>query len=60
MAEGILRHLSGGQVEAFSAGSHPSSLHPSAVRVLSKMGIDISQQRSKHLDEFREWSFSTI
>lgn len=53
MVEGILRHLNCGKVEAFSAGSHPSSLHPYAVRALAAMGIDISQQRSKHLDEFR-------
>ncbi len=60
MAEGILRHLSGGKVEAQSAGSHPSSPHPYAVQVLATMGIDISQQRSKHLDEFRDQSFDYI
>src|SRR5207248_3803604 len=41
MAEGILRHLSGGQVEVFSAGSRPSRLHPFAVQALAAMGIDI-------------------
>jgi protein-tyrosine-phosphatase/DNA-binding transcriptional ArsR family regulator len=60
MAEGILRNLSGGRIEVASAGSHPTDLHPSAVRVLAAMGIDISQQRSKHLDEFRGQSFSYI
>ncbi len=60
MAEGILRHLSAGRVEVFSAGSRPSSLHPYAVQVLAAMGIDISQQQSKHLDEFRDQSFDYI
>jgi thioredoxin type arsenate reductase len=60
MAEGILRHLSGGKIEAFSAGNQPSSLHPYAVQVLAGMGIDISQQRSKHLDEFCNQSFDYI
>ena len=60
IAEGILRHLSDGQVEAFSAGNHPSHLHPYAVQVLAAMGIDSSQQRSKHLDEFRDQSFDRI
>jgi len=60
MAEGILRHLSAGRVEAFSAGSHPSSFHPSAVQVMARMGIDIRGQRSKHLDEFRDQSFEYI
>ncbi len=60
MAEGILRHLSTGRVEVFSAGSHPTSVHPYAVQVLAAMGIDISHQRSKHLDEFRDQSFDYI
>jgi protein-tyrosine-phosphatase len=60
MAEGILHHLSGGRIEAFSAGSQPTSLHPLAVRTMAKMGIDISQQRSKHLDEFLDQSFDYI
>lgn len=60
MAEGILRHLSNGQVEVYSAGSHPSSLHPSAVQACASMNIDISQQRSKHMDEFRGQSFDYI
>ena len=60
MAEGLLRHLSKGQVEAFSAGSNPRSLHPSAMRVMAAMDIDISQQRAKHFDEFRGQSFDHV
>jgi ArsR family transcriptional regulator, arsenate/arsenite/antimonite-responsive transcriptional repressor / arsenate reductase (thioredoxin) len=60
MAEGILRHLSGGRIEAQSAGSQPTGLHPLAVQAMAKMGIDISQQQSKHLDEFRDQSFDFI
>ncbi len=60
MAEGLLRHLSKGQVEVFSAGSNPRSLHPYAVCVMATMGIDISQQRAKHFDEFRGQSFDYV
>ncbi len=60
MAEGIMRHLGGGQIEVQSAGSRPSDLHPLAVKVMARMGIDISGQRSKHLDEFRGQSFDYI
>ena len=60
MAEGILRHLSGDQIEAFSAGNQPTSLHPLAIQTMAKMGIDISQQRSKRLDEFLDQSFDSI
>ncbi len=60
MAEGLLRHLSQGRVEASSAGSEPGEVHPYAVRVMVDLGIDISSQRSKHLDEFRNQSFDYI
>src|SRR6266487_3738821 len=43
-----------------SAGSHPSKLHPFAVQVMAAMGIDISQQRSKHFDEFLGQPFDRI
>ena len=60
MAEGILRHLSEGRIEVQSAGSQPMELHPLAVQTMARMGIDISQQRSKHLNEFRGQSFDYI
>ncbi len=60
MAEGILRHLSGDRIDGFSAGSQPTDLHPLAVTTMAKMGIDISQQRSKHLNEFLDQSFDYI
>ncbi|HEX6480709.1 MAG TPA: metalloregulator ArsR/SmtB family transcription factor [Ktedonobacteraceae bacterium] len=60
IAEGLLRHLSKGQVEAFSAGSDPRKLHPYAVGVMASMGIDISQQRAKHFDEFLGQSFHHV
>lgn len=60
MAEGILRQLSAGRIEVHSAGSEPRELHSLAVQAMSRMGIDISQQRPKHLDEFDGQSFDYI
>jgi thioredoxin type arsenate reductase len=60
MAEGILRLRSGGQIDIFSAGTHPSGLHPLAVQALAQMGIDISAQRSKSLDVFNGQSFDFV
>jgi protein-tyrosine-phosphatase len=60
MAEGILRHLSAGRVEAFSAGSQPLPVHPLAVKALATLGIDISQQLSKHLDQMKTQPFDYI
>ena len=60
LAEGILRQLGGNRVEVYSAGSEPSSVHPEAVRVLTSVGIDPSQQRAKHLDQYCGQPFDYI
>jgi protein-tyrosine-phosphatase len=60
MAEALLVHMSGGTVDAVSAGSHPKPLHPNAVRAMRKRGLDISKNRTKHLDEFITWRFDMV
>ena len=60
MAEGILRQLSEGRIDVQSAGSHPAGLHPLAVQAMTRMGIDVSRQRSKHFDEFRDQAFDYV
>lgn len=50
MAEGLARQLFGQNVRVQSAGSHPSSVNPLAVKVMQEIGIDISQQTSKSVD----------
>src|SRR5215212_4227080 len=40
MAEALAEQLSDGAVSAASAGSHPKPLHPNAVRVMRRRGID--------------------
>jgi protein-tyrosine-phosphatase len=61
MAEALARVRSGGRVEAYSAGSHPKELHANAVRVMrDEHEIDLSGQRSKHLDLFTEQRFDRV
>lgn len=60
MAEGLLRHLAGDAVEVASAGTRPSTVHPLAVRAMAERGVDISGQRSKHLDEMSGRSFDWV
>jgi protein-tyrosine-phosphatase len=60
IAEGLLQELSGGAVEASSAGSRPKSLHPNAVRVMRARGIDISERRPKHLGAFGRRRFDYV
>jgi len=52
MAEGLFRHEGGDRYEVFSAGTRPSLVRPEAIAVLAELGIDISRQRSKSVDEF--------
>jgi ArsR family transcriptional regulator, arsenate/arsenite/antimonite-responsive transcriptional repressor / arsenate reductase (thioredoxin) len=60
IAEALMVQLSAGTVEAASAGSKPKALHPNAVRVLQRRGIDISGNRTKHLDEFASARFDVV
>jgi len=60
MAEALLVRLSHGTIEAASAGSNPKPLHPNAVRVMAERDIDISTNRTKHLDEFAGQRFDAV
>ena len=60
MAEGWVKHLKGDVVVAYSAGIAPRGLDPLAVRVMEEMGVDISKQRSKSLDEVAGIDFDYV
>lgn len=53
MAEGLLRALYGDRYEVHSAGIEATRVDPRAVKVMNEIGIDISGQHSKRMDEFR-------
>ena len=53
MAEGLFRHEAAGAWEVHSAGTHPTGVRPDAVAAMREIGIDISRQWSKSVDEFR-------
>ena len=53
IAEGILRNAAGDLFEVHSAGSQPAGcVQPKAIAALDEIGIDISSQESKHMDQF--------
>ena len=54
MAEGLLKHICKSEYEIYSAGTRPSIVRPEAIKVLREIGIDISENRSKSVDEFTE------
>ena len=60
MAEGLLRHLAGQRFEVHSAGTAPKGLARETVRVMREVGVDISGQRSKSVEEFAGQRFDYV
>jgi arsenate reductase (thioredoxin) len=60
MAEGWANHLKGDGIVANSAGIAPSGLDRRAVAVMAEKGVDISRQRSKHVNEFKNDRFDWV
>jgi len=60
MAEGWARRLKAEKIEAYSAGVHPKTVDPRAVRAMAEVGIDISGQRSKTIDALGDVAFDYV
>ena len=60
MAEGWTRFLKGDSIERFSAGTVVQGVNPLAVKVMKEAGVDISHQRSKHIDEVIDSEFDYV
>ncbi len=60
MAEGWARDLKGNIIDAYSAGIRPIGLSTRAIKVMAEAGVDISMQKSQHLDEFSEIDFDYV
>jgi arsenate reductase len=60
MAEGLLRKMAGDQFEVFSAGTQETPVHPLAIEAMRESGIDISDRRSKTLNEFEGQQFDYV
>jgi len=60
MAEGLLRWLTDGRVESYSAGTEKTLVRPAAIEVMKELGIDIREQFSKTLDGFIDDRFDYV
>ncbi|MCJ7747490.1 MAG: arsenate reductase ArsC [Desulfobacterales bacterium] len=60
MAEGLMRSLGLGLWEVKSGGLLPSYVHPLGIRVMEEIGIDISHQTSKSMEQFLNEEFDYI
>ena len=60
MAEGLLRHMVGERADVVSAGVAPTQVRREAIDAMREIGIDISSQRSKSVDEFAGQRFDYV
>jgi len=52
MAEAFLRKYADDRFEAHSAGLEPKGMNPLTVQVMKEVGLDVSSQRSKGINEY--------
>ena len=55
-----MRHDAGHRFDVESAGTKSSFVRPEAIAVMSELGIDISGQRSKQVEEFEGQRFDYV
>lgn len=60
MAEGLLRHVAGERFEVTSAGVSPTNVRPEAIQVMHEIGVDISRQRSKSIEDLVDQPFDYV
>ena len=60
MAEGILGDLAKGRFEVFSAGTHPTRVHPASIKVMAEWDIDISHHTSDLVDDYLDAGMDII
>lgn len=60
IAEGLARDLGKGKIEAYSAGLSATMVNPYAIQVMREIGVDISGQRSKSLEVYKNQEFDFV
>ena len=52
IAHGLLRDIATDQFDVFSAGTHPSRVHPMSIAIMKEVGIDISHHTSDFVYDY--------
>lgn len=60
MAEGFAKVLGKGKIEVTSSGLEASQVRPEAIATMKDIGIDITDQTSKALSEFKPDDFDIV
>ena len=60
MAEGFARTLGEGKIAVTSSGLEASQVDPTTIQIMSEVGIDISDQTSKPLSDFKPEDYNAV
>ena len=60
MAEGFAKTLGKGKIEVTSSGLEASRVHPTAIEVMSEVDIDLSNQTSDPLSDFKAEDYDAV
>ena len=60
MAEGFARTLGEGKIQVTSSGLEASRVHPTAIAVMSEVGIDLTNQTSDALNNFEADDYDAV
>lgn len=60
MAQGYLKAFAPNGVEIYSAGIEIHGVNPRAIEIMKEDGIDISSNKSNHIDEYADIKFDFI
>jgi arsenate reductase len=60
MAEGFAKTLGTGKIEVISSGLEASQVRPEAIATMKEIGIDITNQHSKPLSDFKAEDFDVV
>ncbi len=60
MAEGFAKTLGKGKIEVVSSGLEASQVRPEAIATMKEIGIDITNQHSKPLSDFKPEDFDVV
>ena len=60
MAEGFGKTIGACKIEVISSGLEASRVHPTAIKVMSEIGIDISDQSSDPLSDFQADDYDAV
>jgi arsenate reductase (thioredoxin) len=60
IAEGYLRHFANNKAEIYSAGIETHGVNPRAITIMQEDGLDISNNTSNKIDEYRDIDFDFV